>query len=55
MLSTNKRIAIAISESLRNDHDKVNQCPNSAASQCQQLRHANAGFFSVEAVYTQAS
>ena len=54
MLSANQRVAVTISESVCNDHDKVNQCPDPAASQCQQLRYADAGFFSVEAMHAQA-
>ncbi len=50
VLAPNKRIAIAISVTLRNDHDKVNQIPNSKATKSQQLGHADAGFFRVEAM-----
>ncbi len=54
LLSTNQRVTVTISEILRNDHDKVDQRPNSAAAQSQQLGHADAGFLGVKAVYTQA-
>jgi len=50
VLSANKRVTVAISVTLRNDHDQVNQIPNSKATKSQQLGHADAGFFRVEAM-----
>lgn len=45
MLSANKRVTVAISEAVCNDHDQVNQSPNSTAVQGQELNYANACFF----------
>jgi|ERR1700722_2547320 len=50
MLPPNKRITIAISEAVRDDHDQVDECPDSEPAQCQKLGDADAGFFRVEAM-----
>jgi hypothetical protein len=50
VLSANERVAVAISEAVRDDHDQVDECPDPEPAQCQELGDGDAGFFCVEAM-----
>jgi hypothetical protein len=49
-LSPNERVAVAISEAVRDDHDQVDECPDPEPAQCQELGDGDAGFFRIEAM-----
>jgi hypothetical protein len=50
VLSPNEWVAVPISEAVRDDHDQVDECPDPEPAQCQELGHADAGFFRIEAM-----
>jgi hypothetical protein len=50
VLAPNKWVTVAISEAVCDDHDQVDECPDSEAAEREELGHGDARFFRIEAM-----